>query len=46
MTSGGYRLGEGVEAFRFADGATYSLEEVLRQAAVIEVVGDYRFSRN
>jgi Ca2+-binding RTX toxin-like protein len=40
----GYRLGEGIEAFRFDDGTTYSLEEVLRQAAVIEVVSDYRFS--
>ena len=41
----GYRLGEGIEAFRFDDGTTYSLEEVLRQAAVIEVVSDYQFSR-
>ena len=41
----GYRLGEGIEAFRFDDGTTYSLEEVLRQAAVVEVVSDYQFSR-
>jgi Ca2+-binding RTX toxin-like protein len=41
----GYRLGEGIEGFRFQDGTTYSLEEVLRQAAVVEVVSDYRFSR-
>ena len=41
----GYRLGEGIEAFRFDDGTTYSLEEVLRQAAVIEVISDYQFSR-
>lgn len=32
----GYRLGEGVEIFAFADGTTYSLEEVLARAAVVE----------
>lgn len=42
----GYRLGEGIEEFRFADGTTYSLEEVLRQAAVVEVAGDYQLSRD
>ena len=42
----GYRLGEGIEAFRFADGTTYALEDVLEQAAVVEVIGDYLFSRD
>ena len=42
----GYRLGEGIEAFRFADGTTYALEDVLQQAAVVEVIGDYSFSRD
>jgi hypothetical protein len=31
----GYRLGEGVEKFRFAEGTTYSLEEVLEHATVV-----------
>lgn len=34
----GYRLGEGVERFAFADGTTYSLEEILEQAEVVRVV--------
>jgi Ca2+-binding RTX toxin-like protein len=40
----GYRLGEGVEAFRFADGTTYSLEELLQQATVV-VRSAYAFVR-
>ena len=40
-----YRLGEGVESFRFADGSSYSLEEVLRQADVIKTY-DYLVSRD
>ena len=32
-----YRLGEGIESFRFADGSVVSLEEMLQQAEVIEL---------
>ena len=41
----GYRLGEGIEAFRFADGTSYSLENILRLAEVVETVPEYAFSR-
>jgi Ca2+-binding RTX toxin-like protein len=41
----GYRLGKGIEGFRFADGTTYTLEQVLRQAEVVEMVRDYAFTR-
>jgi Ca2+-binding RTX toxin-like protein len=41
----GYRLGEGMEGFRFADGSSYSLEQVLQHAEVVEVAGDYALSR-
>ena len=40
----GYRLGEGVEAFEFADGGTYTLEEILQQATVVARYG-YEFLR-
>ena len=40
-----YRLGEGIEAFRFADGSEYSLEEMLARATVIPEYGDYFFQR-
>jgi Ca2+-binding RTX toxin-like protein len=40
----GYRLGEGIEAFRFADGSTYSLEEILEQATPVLRYG-YPFER-
>ncbi len=39
----GYRLGEGIEAFAFADGSTYSLEEILEHATLTE--GTYSFLR-
>lgn len=39
----GYRLGEGIEQFEFADGSTYSLEEVLQRADVVQDV--YSFVR-
>lgn len=39
-----YRLGLGVELFEFADGATYSLEEVLQQAGIVLDYG-YDFER-
>ena len=31
----GYRLGEGIEAFEFDDGGSYTLEQVLAQASVL-----------
>jgi Ca2+-binding RTX toxin-like protein len=40
----GYRLGEGVEAFQFADGSTYALEEVLQRATPVLRYG-YEFVR-
>jgi VCBS repeat-containing protein len=40
----GYRLGEGIEAFEFADGAMYSLEEILERATVVEK--GYSFQRD
>ena len=40
----GYRLGEGIEAFEFADGTTYTLEEILQQAAVV-LANDYMAAR-
>jgi Ca2+-binding RTX toxin-like protein len=39
-----YRLGEGLEAFEFADGGVHSLEDVLARAAVVLDYG-YRFLR-
>lgn len=38
----GYRLGAGIEQFRFADGSTYFLEDVLARARVH--FGDYAFA--
>ena len=49
MTDGswrGYRLGEGIEGFRFADGTSYSLENILRLAEVVETAPEYAFSRH
>jgi Ca2+-binding RTX toxin-like protein len=40
----GYLLGQGIEAFEFADGTTYSLEEFLQQATVVPRYG-YDFLR-
>lgn len=40
----GYRLGEGIETFRFADGSAYSLEQMLAQADVVKRYG-YAFER-
>gem|GEM_PF-3182590 len=40
-----YRLGEGVESFRFADGSEYSLEEMLAQATVVPEYGEFYFQR-
>jgi Ca2+-binding RTX toxin-like protein len=37
-----YRLGEGVEVFEFSDGARYTLDELLNQAAVRYEFGDGR----
>lgn len=42
----GYRLGEGVEAFRFADGAQLRLEEMLQRASVIGRLAPYEFYRD
>jgi Ca2+-binding RTX toxin-like protein len=42
----GYRLGEGIEAFRLADGSTYTLEQVLQQATVVELLEPYHFFRD
>ncbi|MGH9255858.1 MAG: calcium-binding protein, partial [Vicinamibacterales bacterium] len=42
----GYRLGEGIEVFQFADGTTYSLEQVLQLATVVQVVEPYHFFQN
>ncbi|HEX9875714.1 MAG TPA: calcium-binding protein, partial [Gammaproteobacteria bacterium] len=39
-----YRLGEGIEAFDFADGSTYSLEEFL-QNATLNLIYGYEFLR-
>ena len=41
----GYRLGQGVEALQFADGSTYTLEQVLQQATVFPLLGDYFIAR-
>jgi Ca2+-binding RTX toxin-like protein len=41
----GYRLGEGIEAFKLADGSTYTLERILQQATVVEVLEPYHFFR-
>jgi Ca2+-binding RTX toxin-like protein len=37
----GYRLGEGIEAFRFADGSTLGIDELLANATVVADAGDY-----
>ncbi len=42
--AGAYRLGESVELFRFADGNTYTLDQVLQQAALVKLYG-YPFLR-
>lgn len=39
---GSYRIGEGVEIFEFSDGARYTLDELLDQAAVRYEFGDGR----
>jgi Ca2+-binding RTX toxin-like protein len=52
-TGGGFDLavpasggaGEGVEAFEFDDGSAYSLSEVLAQASVLALAGEYRIAR-
>src|SRR5512135_1692705 len=40
-----YALGAGSEAIEFDDGAAYSLEEVLAQASVLPVFGEYHVAR-
>ncbi len=42
----GYRLGEGIESFKFDDGSDYTLEEVLAQATVLPLAGDYHIARD
>lgn len=42
----GYRLGEGVEAFQFSDGTSYSLEQMLQEATVVPRLPPYHFFRN
>ncbi|HEX7053194.1 MAG TPA: putative Ig domain-containing protein [Burkholderiales bacterium] len=39
----GYRLGEGIEAFEFADGSAYSLGEILERATPVQAA--YAFHR-
>jgi Ca2+-binding RTX toxin-like protein len=39
-----YRLGEGVELFQFADGSTYTLDQVLQQASLLKLYA-YPFLR-
>jgi Ca2+-binding RTX toxin-like protein len=41
-----YLLGEGIEAFEFDDGSRYTLEEVLAQATVLPLAGEYHIGRN
>ncbi|HEX4893026.1 MAG TPA: putative Ig domain-containing protein, partial [Hyphomicrobiaceae bacterium] len=41
----GYRLGEGIEEFRFADGGRLSMQEVLERAVIVERAEDYFFAR-
>ena len=40
----GYKLGEGIEAFEFADGSSYTLEQLLEQASVV-LANTYEFVR-
>ena len=42
----GYRLGEGIEAFELDDGTVYTLDEVLAQAAVLPLAGEYHLDRD
>ncbi len=42
----GYRLGEGIEGVRFADGTYLALDEFLAGATVVPVLDNYAFSRN
>jgi Ca2+-binding RTX toxin-like protein len=42
----GYRLGEGIEEFRFADGSAYSLQEMLSLATIVEIVAPLRVGRD
>ena len=41
----GYRLGEGIEAFRFADGTTLDLDQLLANATVVPTAGNYVLHR-
>ena len=41
-----YRLGEGIEAFEFDDGGSYTLDEVLAQASVLALAGEYHIGRD
>ena len=40
-----YRLGEGIEAFELDDGSRYTLEQVLAQASVLALAGEYHVAR-
>ena len=40
-----YRLGEGIEAFEFDGGSRYTLEQVLAQADVLPLAGEYHVAR-
>jgi Ca2+-binding RTX toxin-like protein len=42
----GYRLGEGIEGFRFANGNYLTLDELLAGATVVSVLDNYAFRRN
>ncbi|MGH8745274.1 MAG: hypothetical protein ACREUK_02150, partial [Burkholderiales bacterium] len=42
----GYRLGEGIEAFELDDGSRYTLEQVLAQASVLPLAGEYHIGRD
>jgi Ca2+-binding RTX toxin-like protein len=42
----GFRLDEGIEAFRFADGTTLDIDQLLANATVVPVAGNYIFRRD
>ncbi len=41
-----YRLGEGIEAFEFDDGSRYTLEQALKLASVVPLLGEYHIARD
>ncbi len=43
---GADRPGEGIEAFEFDDGSAHTLEEVLAQASVLPLAGEYHIGRD